>query len=268
MIRRWIPQGVRDLLNFLGGYAIYYRGEYRDWAGAQRAARGYDEGVLLKRLEAAAREVAAGKAAWEQDGVTWNHIPVDLPLSAAFGLIAVIRQGRLSVLDFGGGFGSSFHQCRKFFGNDITLSWGVVEQSALVEIARDGIEGDSLQFFADIETAISHLRPDVALLSSSLQYIERPWDVLDRIIDSDIPFIIIDRHPCSLTRELITVQVVPPSLYSASYPSWLFDCPRMLDRLGAHYELLASWEGKDPAIRGWGKGAEFKGFFLRRKEVA
>ncbi|QFY90676.2 methyltransferase, TIGR04325 family [Magnetovirga frankeli] len=266
LLRRWIPQGIRDLLNFIGGYAIYYRGDYRDWVTARRACDGYDESRLLTRLASAAHKVATGKVVWEQDGVTWDHIPIDWPLSANLGYIAHIRQGYLRVLDFGGGFGSSFHQCRAFFGDAITLDWGIVEQPAMVEIARDGIESGALRFFLDIESAIERLRPDVALLSGVLQYLESPWEVLEQIIKSGIPFLIIDRHPCSLTHELITVQVVPPSLYAASYPSWLFNCPHMLKRLSEHYELLASWDGKDPNIRGWGKGAEFKGFFFRRRE--
>lgn len=263
-LRRWIPQGVRDLLNRLSGHAIYYRGEFADWQDAERACGGYAEGHLVDRLATAARAVRAGEAAWEQDGVTWDHIPPDLPLFAAMTRVALAHDGRLAVLDFGGGLGSSYLQCRAFLGDAVVHSWSVVEQPELVAIGQSEIARDALHFHRSIDEALASGMVDVALLSGVLQYLEDPWSILDQILEAKIPYLIIDRHPCSLTRELITIQVVPPSLYAASYPSWLFDCPRMLERIGKHYELLAAWEGKDPAIRGWRKGAEFRGYFFKR----
>jgi putative methyltransferase (TIGR04325 family) len=265
-IRRWLPQGLRDLLNYLGGYAIYYRGEFTDWATARTNAGGYDEESLLERLATAAQAVKDGTAAWEQDGVTWDHIPYDLPLFAALSRIALAQGGRLAVVDFGGALGSSYFQSRGFLAEVATLSWGVVEQPQLVAIGRKRFERDALRFFGTIDEAVVTLRPNVALLSSVLQYLEQPWAVLEQIIAAGIHYLIIDRHPCTFTHELITIQVIPPPLYPASYPSWLFDCPRMMARLEQHYELLATWVGKDPPIRGWGKGAEFRGYFLRRRE--
>lgn len=265
LLRRWIPQGVRDFLNRLSGHAIYYRGEFADWQSARQASGGYEEGPLVARLTEAAVAVKNGNAAWEQDGVTWNHIPPDMPLFAAMIRVALDGGGRLSVLDFGGGLGSSYVQCQAFLPPAVVRSWAVVEQPELVEIGQREITRDALRFHCSIDEALASEIPDVALLSSVLQYLEDPWMILDRILQAGIPYLVIDRHPCSITRELITVQVVPPSLYAASYPSWLFDCSRMLERLGEHYELLASWEGKDPSIRGWGMGADFRGYFFKRK---
>jgi putative methyltransferase (TIGR04325 family) len=267
LLRRWIPQGVRDLLNRLSGHAIHYRGEFANWQGAERTCGAYAEAHLVDRLAAAARAVRVGEAAWEQDGVTWDHIPPDLPLFAAMARVALARGGRLAVLDFGGGLGSSYLQCQAFLGDAVVHSWSVVEQPALVAIGQREIARDALHFHDSIDKALASGMADVALLCSVLQYLEDPWSILDRLLQAKIPYLIIDRHPCSLTRELITVQVVPPSLYAVSYPSWLFDCPRMLGRLGEHYELLAAWEGKDPAIRGWRKGAEFRGYFFKRYDA-
>ena len=264
--RRWIPQSVRDLINYLSGHAIYYRGQFEDWVAARAAAGGYDEESLVQRLTVAAQKVKDREAIWEQDGVTWDHIPAAPPLFAALSRVALAEKGRLAVLDFGGAFGSSYFQCRGFLAEAKSLTWGVVEQLPLVAIGQHSFERDALRFFATIEEAAAAHRPNVALLSGVLQYLEQPWAVIEQLIATDIPFLIIDRHPCTLTHELITVQVVPPTLYVASYPSWLFDCPRMMARLEQHYELLSTWEGKDPPIRGWGKGAEFRGYFLRRRE--
>ncbi|CAK0763319.1 Methyltransferase, TIGR04325 family [Gammaproteobacteria bacterium] len=268
IIRRWLPQGLRDLFNYWAGYAIFYRGEYVDWASAQAAAGGYDDDALLRRFTEAALAVKLGNAAWERDGVIWDHIPANMPLFAALGRVALAQGGRLSVLDFGGALGSSYIQCRNFFTEAVELTWSVVEQPKLVTVGQQRIAHDNLYFYSTISQVIAAQRPNVALLSSVLQYLEQPWEVLDQIIAAGIPYLVIDRHPCSVTHELITIQVIPSSLYPASYPSWLFDCPRMLAILAQQYRLLATWEGKDPQIRGWGKAAEFNGYFLQRKVYA
>lgn len=266
-IRRWLPQGLRDWVNYLRGQAIYFRGEFADWSAARAAAAGYEETALLGRLSAAARAVKAGSAAWEQDGVTWDHIPPNLPLFAALSRVALAERGRLAVLDFGGALGSSYFQCREFLAEVSELTWAVVEQPRLVEIGQREIARDALTFFDTIDAVVNAQGPNVVLLSSVLQYLEEPWAVLGQIRDTGTPYLIIDRHPCTLTRELITVQMIPPSLYPASYPSWIFDCPRLLAKLEHHYRLLAAWDGKDPPIRGWGKGAEFRGYFFQRNEA-
>ena len=267
LVRRWLPQGVRDALNRLFGYAIYFRGVFDDWQSAQADAGGYSEDLLVKRLCTAAREVREGNAAWEQDGMVWDHIPSDMPTFAAMARVALAQGGRISVLDFGGGLGCGYFQCRAFLPDSTFRSWAVVEQPKLVNFGAKEISRDALRFFHSIQDALAWKEPDVAFFSGVLQFLEDPWKTLNCIIDSGIPYLIIDRHPCTMTRELITVQVIPSSMYSASYPSWLFDCPRMLERLGEHYDLLASWDGKDPAIRGWGIGAEFRGYFFKRHGV-
>lgn len=266
LMRRWMPQGLRDLLNYWGGYAIRYRGEYSDWASARAAADGYDEAALVQRLTHAALAVKGGQAAWEQDGVIRDHIPADMPLFAALSRVALAEHGRLSVLDFGGGLGSSYFQCRGFLAEVDELTWGIVEQAELAAAGRRAIAREGLHFYDSIGGAIVAQDPNVCLVSSVLQYLEDPWAVLGELVAADIRYLIIDRHPCTLNREMITVQVVPRRLYPASYPSWLFDCARLISTLERHYEVLATWEGKDPPIRGWGKGAVFRGYFLRRRE--
>lgn len=267
LIRRWIPQGLRDWFNYLIGYAIRYRGEFPDWNAALNAAGGYDDEHLIERLANAARAVKEGSAAWDQDGVSSDDVPPNLPLFAALSRVALATRGELSVLDFGGALGSSYFQCKHFLSDVCRLDWRIVEQPRLVEIGQQEISRETLRFFPSIESALAPPRPDVVLLSSVLQYIENPWGILEQILVTDIPYLVIDRHPCSITHEMITVQVLPSNLYKGSYPSWLFDGPAMLKKLQEKYELLATWESGDPPIRGWQKGANFQGYFLRRKLI-
>lgn len=74
-----------------------------------------------------------------------------------------------------------------------------------------------------------------------------------------------------MTRELLTVQKIPASLYPASYPAWLFNLARMDEALSRDFEMQWEWAGKDPPIRGrdggHGIGARYVGQFWRRRAV-
>ncbi|MCG3142025.1 MAG: hypothetical protein HDKAJFGB_03390 [Anaerolineae bacterium] len=265
MIRRWIPQGMRDLFNLWTGHAIRYRGVYQDWESATRAAGGYAEEALLARLEAAALAVKRGEAAWDQDGVVYDRIPAEFPLLSCLARIALARDGQLSVLDYGGAFGSTYRQCRAHLPEMSQMRWCIVEQPRLVASGRQNFQTADLVFEESLDRSLQHGIPDVAIFSSVLQYMKDPYGLLRRLAGVPIEYLVVDRNPCSLTKELITVQVVPRSLYAASYPSWLFDAGKFASTLGEHYELLFEWEGKDPPIRGPGIGARFVGSFWRRR---
>jgi putative methyltransferase (TIGR04325 family) len=263
LIRHWIPQGLRDLYNRAAGRAIRYRGVFPDWPSAVAAARtGYAETALVQRLERAALAVKRGEAAWEQDGVVHDHVPEDFPLVSCLTRVALAK-GKLRVVDYGGALGSSYHQCRALLPELGDVHWTIVEQAPLVASGKQYLETAQLRFEETLDACVAHGRPDVVLLSGVLQYLPEPYALLEQIARLRIEYLILDRNAASLTSELITVQVLPRTLYPASYPSWLFDCERLNARLGAYYERLAEWEGKDPPIYGRGIGARFRGSFWR-----
>jgi putative methyltransferase (TIGR04325 family) len=266
LARRWIAPGLRDIFNRMTGHAIVYEGEFKRWQDAEAAAGGYDDDALVSRLEAAALAVGTGGVAWEQDGVTHDHVPADLPQLACLAQVALSHDGHLSVLDFGGGLGSSYRQCRTHLHGLRSLQWHIVEQPRLVAAGRSRMEDGTLRFHDTIAQTVAQASPKIALLSSVLQYLPEPYAVLDELIAAGLDFLLIDRHPCSFGAECITVQKIPPRLYAASYPSWLFDRAKMWTKLADAYEPLLEWPGKDPSIRGRnGLGAYFVGGFWRRR---
>ena len=260
-LRYWIPQGLRDLYNRWSGTAIRYQGRYPDWNSAVIAARGYGDERLIDFLTDSASSVQRGEAVWEQDGVTRTTIPPDFPQLACLAQVALRQGGSLSVLDFGGGLGSSYWQCRTHLRGLGSLHWCIVEQPALTERGRSQFQTEELTFHDSLRSCLGAQRPQVILLSSVLQYLEHPYELLQEILDAGIPYLLIDRHPQSMTEELITVQKVPSTILASSYPCWLFDKGRMEGYLGAHRHKELEWQGKDPPILGRGIGATFSGSF-------
>lgn len=265
LFHRWFPQGLRELINRLIGHAITYRGVFSDWDDAVTVASGYTEISLLHRIEEAALAVKRGEAAWDQDGFTFNHIPPDFPLLTCLSRVALEQGGQLSILDFGGALGNTYRQCRAYLPEVKKWRWHIVEQLYIVESGRRNFENEEIHFHTSLKECLDQETPNIALLSSVLQYLPDPYGFLQQLANSPIQYLIINRNPCSLTKELITVQMIPQSLYRASYPSWLFDCEQMRKVLNRNYERLMEWDCKDPPIRGRGIGAHFTGVFLRKR---
>ena len=64
---------------------------------------------------------------------------------------------------------------------------------------------------------------------------------------NEFEYIIIDRTPFNLKdRDKITLQIVPPDIYKASYPCWFFDKPFFINYfLAKNYSIVESFDGSD-----------------------
>jgi len=104
---------------------------------------------------------------------------------------------------------------------------------------------------------------DLVLLSSVMQYIENPFDMLRKIIASGIPHIVIDRTPCfDQDQDLLTVQRVPPEIYEASYPCWIFSRTGLLRALQPRYRLVAAFSDPAGPLQGPGLKFDLGGFMF------
>jgi putative methyltransferase (TIGR04325 family) len=123
-----------------------------------------------------------------------------------------------------------------------------------------------LHFSFTAEEAAAQARPDVVLLSGVLQFLEEPYQVLDRLTSTGARYMILDRTPFSPgAEERLTVQQVSPEIYEASYACRIFSYDRMLSSLTARWELLTDFPSPD----GWAKAGtlcfRYGGLLLRRR---
>lgn len=266
--KKWLPPALISHLKPLLKRGIYYSGNYPDWATASAHASGYDSAMILERVKGATEKIIAGVAKYERDSVVFEKVQHSFPVLAGLLRAAGENGNQLSVLDFGGSLGSSYYQCRDFLSILPLLKWGVVEQENFVKCGRGQFETEHLKFFYTIAACIQQAKPNVALLSSVLQYLPEPYVVLDELINSDIPYVIIDRTTFSENeKDRIAVQHVPPSIYAASYPCRIFGTQSLLSVFRGHYEVLAdfdsNWDGSRSEIC---SGLEFTsgGMILRK----
>ena len=240
-------------------------GSYDSWAEAAQKCSGYDNGIILEKCKAALLKVRNGEAVYERDSVIFDSIQYSWPLLAALLKIALENKSELSVLDLGGSLGSSYFQNRVFLKPARQLSWNIVEQGKFVKAGKTFFENEELKFFYSIEEAVECNKPDVFLLSSSLQYLENPGAFIEKTIHGGYKYIIVDMMPFNFDPfDRISVQRVHPSIYDASYPCWLLNYESTLNRFRESYEVVSehyndNWVSID------GHEIRYRGFFLKNK---
>ncbi|MDB5807755.1 MAG: hypothetical protein JWN73_5077 [Betaproteobacteria bacterium] len=268
-LKDWCPpallRGLRGLRASAGGNGIEFSGDYPSWAQASAQATGYAAGNILEKAREAVLKVKRGEAACERDTVVFDHIEYSYPLLANLLHAASLNGNRLSVLDFGGALGSSYYQNRGYLRHLGELHWMVVEQPHFVECGKTHFADGVLSFHESVEGALAVRRPDFVLLSSVVQYLEHPGQIVQTLVKTRAPTILVDRAPVLFdvpTR--LTVQTVPPSIYEASYPCRLFNERELIACFEPEYVLADQFDasiGSSIAVRGAVGG--YRGYLFR-----
>lgn len=263
--KNYLPPILLSFLKkyFSFGQNIVWKGNYSSWEDAKRVSTGYEAPEILENVRAPMLKVKKGEAVYERDSVLFDEIQYSWPLLAGLMYAAAKSGGVLKVCDFGGSLGSTYYQCKKFLDGLKEVIWCIVEQRHFVDIGKKEFEDDRLKFCYDIATCKREYNPNVLVLSSVLQYIEKPYDLLEELLKHNFEFVIIDRTPFnSENREVIKVQVVPPWIYKASYPCWFFDMGKMKGYLiSKGYKIIEIFD----ALDGKSEKYEFKGFILEKE---
>jgi len=240
-------------------------GDYSRWNDAMAASTGYDSEIILEKTKEALLKVKNGEAVYERDSVLFNEIQYSWPLLAGLLWVATRYGGKLNVLDFGGSLGSTFFQNRCFLTSlPMGVRWNIVEQTRYVETGKKWFENDYLRFYSDFSDCLAETKPNVTLFSSVLQYLEHPYEIINKIEALPCDYIIIDRTPFwNGPSDRLCVQTVPPSIYRASYPSWIFSKSNFHDHLKEHWNLVVNFDNPD-RIKG-PVAFNYKGMIIVRK---
>jgi len=264
LIKELIPPFVLGYCQFIRKSGINFKGKYNLWNEAVKHATGYDTELILEKVKNASLQVKNGEAAYERDSVLFDKTEYSFPVLAALLRVAVANQGKLNVLDFGGSLGSSYYQCKSFLSGLDNLQWSIVEQPHFVDCGKELFTDETLKFYETIDECLTEQKPNVVLLSSVLQYIEKPYDLIKEISNTNIDYLLIDRTPCANSKEILTIQTVPPNIYQVSYPSWIFNEQQLNHTLEQSYSLLCEFDSLDGCIESNNIKANYKGFFLKK----
>jgi putative methyltransferase (TIGR04325 family) len=263
LARQLVPPLLATPLRRLAGRdAIRFRLGFDSWSAADAAASGYDDEQIEARVLAATEAVLRGDRAFERDGVTFDSVQYSWPMTSGL-LMAVASVAHPNVMDVGGALGGTYLSHRALMPPSLT--WSVVEQQRFVDLGKARICVPGLRFHHSVTECAAEAPPNVALLSSVLQYLPDPFAMLNDIIAlPSIQWIVIDRTSCvDHGRSVAAVQVVRPPLYSASYPVWFLEERQILETIVGKFELVAAFD----SFEQWhvrGRRFQDRGWIFRR----
>jgi putative methyltransferase (TIGR04325 family) len=241
LARRLTPELAWDLALRAVSSVYGFHGDYGSFAEAQAlCGEGYDTASVAR---AATRAL---KAELEQSGA------LELPSAhgrqmAAVGSVLARSGAPLKVLDIGGAWGKHFFECRRLFGAAAVAAWHVVETPKLVDAVTPLLSSmPALRLHASTE-GLDLRQYSLGFASSSLQYLPDPEDLLARVCEIGIPFLLIDRlGVIEAERHRITIQTVPPWIHAAKHPAWFFSRERLSALWRARgYEVVVHWPDPD-----------------------
>ena len=260
-IKSLIPPILIDLYRKSRFTKYGWKGEYKTWKEAENLSTGYDANEIIKKVRESALKVKNGKAVYERDSFIFDEIEYSWPLLAGLMFASARSRGSIKVLDFGGSLGTTYFQNKKFLDNFQDVSWNIVEQKHFVNAGKIDFEDERLKFYYDIKSCIENEKPNILLLSSVLQYISKPYDLLNELLKNNFEIILIDRTLFSKTNKKIKLQSVPPKIYKASYPCWFLDELEFITYLESNnYDIMESFE----TLGGQSKEYVFKGFIAKK----
>ena len=240
LLKDFMPPIFSRLIQNRSNRQIYFEETYLSWEDASTKCSGYDaENILAKVLDATLR-VKQGEAVYERDSVLFEKIEYCWLVLAGLMWAAARNGGHLNVLDFGGSLGSSYFQNLRFLRDLADVRWNVVEQKHYVSAGRKYIQDNQLRFYDDIDSCLSENRPNVVLLSSVLQYLKSPDQIIHQLSQVGASILIIDRTPFSnLDYDTLAVQNISASIYEASYPMWIFSEKRFDSLLANSWAIVS-----------------------------
>ena len=200
-----------------------FTGNYATWAEAEMHASGYDSDAIFHHVREAALKVKNGEAVFERDSVCFYKEDYRWPALACLLSIAAEKGGKLNVLDFGGSLGSFYIQHQKFFNRLKAIRWSVIEQAHIVECGRNEFQNEELRFYSNIEECVANEKVDVVFLSSVLQYLESPHEMLTMLTKTKAPYFLIDRTPIVVGEgNRLAIQHVPKNIFPSTLPANIF----------------------------------------------
>jgi putative methyltransferase (TIGR04325 family) len=238
--KRWLPEPFRRWWRARFGWR-WFHGDYGSWAEACAVAEGYTDPGKAARIISAARAVRAGRAVWDRDGMLFHATVWHGPLLEALSQVARAHGGKLHVVDFGGGLGSTWWQHRAALA-PFQVSWRVVERAEFVECGQREFTDAALSFHRTLAEAQAGAPVHVILLSSVLPYVDDPHALLREVAGWRTPDVIVDRTPfIAGGRDRLVVHAAPPDLGGGKYPCWLFDRAGVAAHFREHHIVAGEW---------------------------
>lgn len=275
VLNQFIPPIFREIKRRIyKNSQLYYFNRYETWEAALnesiRLGSSYESAYIVDQVDRATQKVRNGEAVYEQDGVCYYQNNNNYELLASI-LYANSQLKHMNVVDYGGALGSTYFRYSTIL-DKINVDWTVVEQKHFVERGKMHVPEVKFRYNVD-ECFDQGSQPNVLLLSSVIMYLDDPYGMLKNMLSHPFNYIIVDESAFLYGEDaddMLVLQHVPPQIYNAIYPCWLFGLNKFkqfINNMG--YEIVWEWDyrgGNIPIITKFGyQKTREKGFLLKRK---
>ena len=237
-LAEWIlPPKIKTLIRACFSFIVGFT-KVDSWEIAVRKSVGYESENVLAPLMQGTIESRVNLA-----DSKWATTRYQQVATAMFFCLSEnrLRLGKpLRILDFGGGGGDYFYKFQKFVPN-IDFDWTVVETPALAEAMQHQFGGDTqkIRWVNSLEMAEDQY--DFVLCSSVLQYLEKPFEVLEDLVKKS-GCVIINRIPIiDSSDHFVALQRILTKKRRGSYPAHFFSEKRLLETLSTYGSIPMRW---------------------------
>ncbi len=206
-----------------------FEGPYSSWRDAVANSDGWGAPAAFEKTLALSLKVRDGLIEFQQDLIEYDRIIYSETILAFLAMASGMNGGKLDIVDFGGSLGTNFAQNRKILRPFIErgkCAWSVVERPPTADLGKKHFEDENLRFFGALDELKMqrHELPTSFLFSGSLQCVDEPFALQDRIIDGGVNLIAFDRLLVSpkAQHEIFIQQPDPAMQYHTTYPTWCF----------------------------------------------
>ncbi|WP_316839570.1 methyltransferase, TIGR04325 family [Pedobacter gandavensis] len=236
-----VKEFVPPLALSLRWYSFKYgwKGDYPDYQSAKAKCQGYDEADILNKIKESTLKVINKEIPYERDGIAYDKPQMNFPLLSTLLYVASKNDNELTLIDFGGSLGTTYYQNYPYLSHLKKLKWCIIEQPEFVEAGKAGFENEHVTFYSSIAACLAENEVDLFLICNVLQYLEKPYELLEELKNSYIPHVLLDYVGYNdQPADRITIQYVPPVFYGieASYPCYFLDRNRVEQSMKTAYE--------------------------------
>ena len=243
---------------------ISFKFGYESWSQIPIKDAGYAEDRILQKVVAANTRMLSEEKGWERDGVFFNEAIPNFPLFAALSLASTNLSAVITILDFGGGLGTTYFQSRKFLGGlGLRPNWQIVEQPHYVKAAEElhGLNQE-LRFFDHLDS-LKIIAPDLIVLSGVVCYLPEPQQLFRKVVHNfgGTKYIFIDRTPLQTSgNPQFGCQTVKGGIYEANLKLQTIPIDQILDGLNQEFSVAYMWESEFKMKQ----GVHYGGILLQR----
>lgn len=237
LVKELVPPIAHNLRWFSFKYG--WKGDYKDYDEAKKKCEGYDEQHILNKIKESTSKVKNKEIAYERDGIAYDQVQMNFPMLSALLYVASKNDNELVLIDFGGSLGTAFYQNYTHLKHLKKLKWCIIEQPSYVEAGKAEFENEHITFYNSISECLAENNVQLFLICNALQYLEKPYALLEEVKDSGIPHVLLDFIGYNdQPGDRITIQYVPPVFYGveASYPCYFPDRNRVELVLASKYD--------------------------------